>query len=464
MHIAIIGAYGSAGVASANRLLEKSGNDVEKVTLIDGGQPGGLCILRGCMPSKAVLSSSEHAHSANVDPRLDGEVQVDTSATIEHKNKYIESFAEHRGDGVKEMAENDGFELIESEAKFLDEDTIELSDGSTVKPDYTILATGSRVNIPDIDGIDSVDYLKSSDILDAKELPDSVIIIGFGTIGLEMSAYLSSAGVDVTVIEHDKKPLDIASEEFGYEVLDIYEDKFDIDIITETYEESVERTNDGGVRVNLTGDIPDKVKAEELCLFTGRNPNIEGLSLDNIGISTKEYNVKSNLRVEGTESVFAAGDVTGDRMILHIAKEQGVLAVDNILRDHKSRKLENFSSPQHIVYFCGNGKYPYARYGITGDESEEKEELITVTRYASDDGIFKLKEASMGKAKLVVNKYTGEIKGYEGLHLHSDVMVKSIQIIIENNLTVQDVPSRAYHPTTPELLDGLIRDAREELQ
>jgi dihydrolipoamide dehydrogenase len=464
MHIAVIGSYGSAGVASANHILENSQNEVDKVTLIDGGEPGGLCILRGCMPSKAVLSSAEHVHSANVDPRIRGEVQVDTPKTVEHKDNYIESFAEHRGDSVKEISRNDSFELIESKAGFLNEDTIELSNGDTIEPDYTILATGSSLNIPDINGINSVDYLKSSDILNAKELPDSVIIIGFGTIGLEMSAYLSSAGVDVTAIEHDKKPLDSASDAFGHEVLDIYEEKFDIEIITEAYEESIEKTDDDRVKVNLSGDSSDEVEADELCLFTGRNPNINGLSLDNLGISTQEYSVSSSLRVEGTESVFAAGDVTGDRMILHIAKEQGVLAVDNILRDHKSKNLKEFSSPEHIVYFCGNSKYPYARYGITGDKSEEREELITVTRDASDDGIFKLKEASMGKAKLAVNKYTGEVKGYEGLHLHSDVMVKSIQIIIENNLTVQDVPSRAYHPTTPELLDGLIREAREELQ
>jgi dihydrolipoamide dehydrogenase len=464
MHIAIIGAYGSAGAAAAKKLSGDTESEVDKVTLIDGGEPGGLCILRGCMPSKAVLSSAKASHSANKDPRVNANATIDVEKTIQHKNKYIQSFAEHRESSIVEMAEEDGVQLIEEDVKFRDENLLVTESGQQIEPDYTILATGSEVNVPDTDGIEDIDYLTSSDILQMTDLPESVIVMGFGTIGLEMSAYLASAGVDVKVVEHDKSPLDEASDDFGFEILDIYEDKFDIDIRTNTYEESIESTVNG-VKLHIDGDNGyDTLDAERLCLFTGRVPNVDNVSIENAGVSPTGDWLTDSLRVKGTDSVYAAGDVTGDRMILHIAKEQASLAVDNIIKNMNSQDENSYESPEHLVYFCGNGKYPYARFGATGDMATNDPDLVSVHRDASDDGIFNLKEASYGIAKLVVDRNTGVVKGYEGLHLHSDVMVKSMQIVIENNMDVRDIPSRAYHPTTPELMDGLIREAKDKVE
>lgn len=461
MQVAVVGAYGSAGATAAEKLSEE--NEVDQVTLIDGGRPGGLCILRGCMPSKAVLSSAKTCHSANKDPRVNANATVDVEKTIQHKNGYIQSFAKHRESSIVKLAEKDNFQLIKQNVEFKDENVLVTESGQKIEPDYTILATGSKVNVPNMDGLGDIDYLTSSDVLQMTDLPESVIIMGFGTIGLEMSAYLASAGVDVTVIEHDKSPLDKASDDFGSEIIDIYESEFDIDIRTNTYEKSIE-SMENGIKLHVDVDKQhNTLRAERLCLFTGRTPNIDNLSIEKAGVSPTGDWITDSLRVKGTDSVYAAGDVTGDRMILHIAKEQASLAVDNIVRDINSQSENLYDSPSHTVYFCGDGKYPYARFGITGDKAKEDPDLISVHREASDDGIFKLKEAPYGIAKLVLDRDTGVVKGYEGLHLHSDVMVKSMQIIIENNMDVRDIPSRAYHPTTPELIDGLIREARKEV-
>lgn len=460
MNIAILGVYGSAGVAAADRLSDHVGDDVDNLYLIDGGRPGGLCILEGCMPSKAVLSSAKHVHDAMTDPRVDGNVEVNTDKTIEDKNEHINGFAHHREQSVRSIAEKDSVELIEQDGSLEDENTIELEDGSSIDVDYSIVATGSSPNIPDIEGINDTDYLTSSDLLDMKSLPDSVAVIGFGAIGMEMSAYMASAGVDVTVVEHDESPIDNGSSDFGEELINIYTEDFDIEILTETYEQSVEQTK-SGVRLELDSG---EVHADRLCVFAGRTPNIHSLGLEDVADSLTGEWYTDNLRVDSTDSVYVAGDATGDRMILHIAKEQGVLAADNIISETQNNELQSYSSPEHIVYFTGNGKYPFSRYGVSGDKGESRDDLITVERRASSDGIFGLKNANHGIAKMVVEKNTGVIRGYEGLHLHSDVMLKTMQVLIEQEAVIGDVPSRAYHPTTPELLDGLFREATDRTE
>lgn len=460
MDIAILGVYGSAGVAAADRLSDHVGGDIDNLYLIDGGRPGGLCILEGCMPSKAVLSSAKHVHDAMTDPRVDGNVEVNTDKTIENKNEHINGFAHHREQSVKSIAEKDSVKLIEQDGNLEDENTIELEDGSSIDVDYSIVATGSSPNIPDIEGINDVDYLTSSDLLDMKSLPDSVAIIGFGAIGMEMSAYLASAGVDVTVVEHDESPIDNGSNDFGEELINIYRENFDIEILTETYEQSVEQT-ESGIRLELDSN---DVYADRLCVFAGRVANIHSLGLDNVADSLTGEWYTDKLKVDSTDSVYVAGDATGDRMILHIAKEQGVLAADNIISDIQNDGLQNYSSPEHVVYFTGNGKYPFSRYGVSGDKGKTSDDLLTIERQASSDGIFGLKNADHGIAKMVVEKDTGVVRGYEGLHLHSDVMLKTMQVLIEQEAVISDVPSRAYHPTTPELLDGLFREATDRTE
>ena len=461
MHVAIVGAYGSAGVATASELSKHIGEEINELSLIDGGQPGGLCILRGCMPSKAVLSGARHVHEANNDARVKSDATVDTLKTIKHKNKNVNAFAEHRASSVRSLAEKSGVNLIEESARFENENKLVLSDGGVINPDYTVVATGSKVNIPSLDGINEVDYLTSSDVLDMDALPDSVVVMGFGTIGIEMSAYLSTAGVDVTVIEHDELPLDEASDALSRELVDIYTDEFGINIVNNTYEEAVEKEGD---KIRVYTDSDRYFEADELCLFTGRTPNVQGLDLNTLGVKPEKDWVNDDLLVNGTDSVFVAGDATGERMILHIAKEQGHLVSNNIIKSINGSESEPYNYTEHLVYFAGNGKYPFAKYGISADSAIDEPNLEVVTRRASDDGIFKLKDAEYGVANLVVNSETGEVKGYEGLHLHSDVMVKTMQVLIENNVDVRNVPSRAYHPTTPEILDGLLRDASSKIQ
>jgi len=462
--VIVIGAYGSAGVAVAEKLLKENLD----VVLIDDGEPGGgLCILRGCMPSKEVLSAAAHRYQARKDERLKGKPpEVDMDEVIETKDKHIHSFAKHRRSAVHGMSERKNVEFINDTARIIDDTTV-LAGGEEYKADRIVIATGSSVNVPDIPGIEDTEYMTSADVLDSRSFGDTGVVMGFGTVGLEMVPYLSECGVDLTVIEHDSRPLDIADEPFGEELLDIYREDFGVDILTHTYEKELEPTKDGGVslRVEKKDGEERVIEADDLYLFTGRKPDLEGLGLESAGVEPQEGWVDDTMRAVDNQRVYVVGDANGKEPVLHIAKEQGYHAADNIIAEREGRTPRRFEFLTHRVTFTGLGVYPFARLGMTEREAKERDlDYVVATRRAENDGVFKTKDVPHGLAKLVVNADDGSVIGYQALHYHADAMAKTIQVVMELGLDVRDLPDRAYHPTTPEIIDGLFTETAEKIE
>jgi len=460
MHVMVIGAYGSAGSAVAEGLIEHVDETVGQLTLVDDGEPGGgLCILNGCMPSKEVLSAAGHRFQMRADDRLVGEPPtIDLQSVVDRKNEHIDSFAAHRRKSIHGMAEREGVEFIHATARFVDDGVVEI-DGQTYEPDYIVVATGSAPNIPDLPGIEEVDYMTSKDVLDATDLPESGVVMGFGYIGVELVPYLAEAGVDLTVIEHDERPIDEADPEFGDSLLELYREEFDIEILTNTYEQRLEST-DSGVRLHVDQDGSERaIDAEELFLFTGRRPTLGPLEVENTAIEPQEGWVDDTMQSVDDKHVFIVGDVNQKEPILHVAKEHGYLAADNILAAHAGEKLAEYHNVHHHVIFSGASVFPFGRVGHTPESAAAAGyETVSATRSAADDGVFKVKDVAHGLARLTVDRKTGTVLGYQGLHAHADSMAKTLQVIIELELDVRELPDRAYHPTLPEILDGLFRE------
>lgn len=459
IHVVVIGAYGSAGVAAAEGLASETvdGEPVQ-VTMIDHGDPGGgLCILRGCMPSKEVLSAGAHRFQARHDDRLHGTPEVDLERVVERKNDNVLGFAEHRRAAVHGLADEENVEFIHDTAEVLDAHTIRTG-GRTIDADYLVVATGSSVNIPDLPGIDDVDVWTSADVLEATAFPDSGVVMGFGYIGLELAPYLAEAGsCSLTIVEHDERPLDEGDPEFGDAILDIYEE-FDLEVVTNTYEQRIEST-DEGVRVHLedVDGTERAIEGEALFAFTGRQPDLPA-GLDGI-VDPRPGWVDATMRATDVPHVYVVGDANGREQVLHVAKKEGSTAAANILADARSAPIKEYHPVHHHVIFSGLGVYPYARVGHSRLAAEKAGiEFVHVTREAADDGVFKTKDVPEGRASLVVGT-DGTVLGYQGLHYHADVMAKTMQLAVEMELDVREIPDRAYHPTTPEIIDGLIRDA-----
>jgi len=464
-HVVIIGAYGSAGAAVAGELADEDGIEL---TLIDDGDPGGgLCILKGCMPSKEVLSAGAHRFQARHDERLDGPVpDVNLEAVVERKDDNTLGWAGHRREGVHELAEREDVTFVHETAEFVDDHTVRAG-GETYEADYVVIATGSTVNIPDTPGIEEVGYMTSADVLDATEFPETGIVMGFGYIGMEMVPYLAEAGgMELTVVEHDDRPIDEADPAFGDAALDIYRNNWEIDIPTNCYEQELEPTDDGGVRltVEFEGGHEEEYEADQLFCFTGRRPTLSGLGLENTSISAEGEWVRETMQTADLDHVYAVGDVNGKEPILHVAKEQGFTAAENILRQEAEAEPQIYENVHHHVIFSGLGVYPFARVGHNEQSARAAGyDVVTASRQASDDGVFKSKDVSEGLSKLVVDAADGTVLGWQGMHYHADSFAKTLQIVVELGLDVREIPDRAYHPTLPENLDGLVRDCVAQL-
>jgi dihydrolipoamide dehydrogenase len=304
-----------------------------------------------------------------------------------------------------------------------------------------------------------------------------------------MVPYLSeAAGMDLTVIEHDDYPLDEADEAFRETILDLYREEFDVTVLTNTHEQSVEPTGDGpeddgggGVRLHVTrrglsgsgatggssdesDGVHETVEADQLFLFTGRRPAVENLGLEHTGLDPGPEWVRDTMQASDDDRIFVVGDANGREPILHVAKEQGMVAAENVLRHRDGEKLREYHNIHHHVIFSGLGVYPYARVGTSESAlAAEDRDYVAVSRQASSDGVFKTKNVPKGLAKLVVDAEDGTVLGYQGLHYQADTMAKTMQVVAETGMDVREIPDRAYHPTTPEILDGLFRDAKAEL-
>ncbi len=169
------------------------------------------------------------------------------------------------------------------------------------------------------------------------------------------------------------------------------------------------------------------------------------------------------MQARDDERVFVVGDVNGKEPILHVAKEQGFTAAANIRAHRSDDPLETYENVHHHVVFSGLGVLPYARVGHSAESARDAGlDHVVATREASSDGVFKSKNVADGLGRVVVGT-DGTVLGWQGLHYHADAMAKTMQVAVEMGLDVRDLPDRAYHPTTPEIIDSLLRAATAEL-
>ena len=158
------------------------------------------------------------------------------------------------------------------------------------------------------------------------------------------------------------------------------------------------------------------------------------------------------------------GDVTAKGRHINRAKEPGYVAADNSLAHPAGEPMTPYENIHSHVVVAGASVYPFARVGHTPDTAREAgHTVVTATRRAADDGVFTVKDIPYGLARLAVDGDDGTVLGYQGLHAHADTMAKTMQVLVENELDVREVPDRSYHPTLPELLDGLLRETASQL-
>lgn len=326
--LCVIGA-GSAGYAAAAtaRSLGRS------VVIAESRAPlGGLCILRGCMPSKTLLRSAE---VANVIERASEfgiaapPPRVDFAAVMARKRRIIGDFAAYRIEGIER------FPLIRGDVRFTSASSIAVDD-EAVTADRFIVATGSVADVPPISGLESAGYVTSDEVLELESLPHSVIVLGGGPIAVELAQYLQRLGCRVTMLQRSRTLLSGEDADIGAALRSALEAE-GIAISTGVALRAVERSDRRKRVIYESEGDTRSADAEEIFVALGRRPNVDGLRLDLAGVDHSLAGIDVDARLQTSNpKIYAAGDViAGSTQLVHVAVNEGQIAARNALAGEK---------------------------------------------------------------------------------------------------------------------------------
>ncbi len=454
---------GSAGFNAA-RVAADLG---KSVAIVDGAKElGGLCILRGCMPSKTLLHAAEllhHARHSKIFGLRIPKAEVDMKALHAWKKHVIADFAGYR---AKAMASG-RYTVIRSQAKFLDAHTVELDDGTTVTAKKILIATGSRASVPPVPGLAETPHWISDDVLDLDFIPKSVIVLGGGIVACELAQFLNRIGSRVTLIQRSPNILKDHSSAASEVVQKAFRDE-GIDLHTDTKLEKIAANPKGGVSVTFTSDGKRLVRrAEHLFNALGREPNIDDLDLAAAGVKVTDSGRIAVNRWQQTSQphIYAGGDVCGPHDIVHLAVAQGELAARHAFftpAKRKTLKPLNHDLLLNVVFTDP----PLATIGRQEDELKEAGVKYLVASYPFDDhGKSILMHQLRGYVKVLAAPKTGRILGAEIVGVGASDLIHCFSGPLAMKATVFDLLKAPwYHPTLAEILTYPLEEIADQIK
>ncbi len=441
--VAIVGG-GSGGYAAART----AANAKLKTVVIEGGEEvGGLCILRGCMPTKALLYASDVlqlARKAEVWGLKIPKVSFDFAKVMARKNLLIKEFADYRHGQLK----NGKFHFIRAKAKFTSPHTLALDNGKSVTVKSIVLSTGSTIAPSPLPQLKQVGCLTSDDALSLKKLPKSLIVLGGGAVAVEFAQFFQRFDVKVTLVqrsEHlvrdfDTDAGDTLAKVFRREEMSVYSCTRLIDAAKNGKSKCVSFEHEGKIK---------RVSAEEIFFALGRIPNTASLDLEKAGVTTDYGRIATNPQMQTTAPhIYAAGDCTGPHEIVHIAIQQGEIAAHNIAHPHKKKSID-YRLLTNIVFTDPQ----IASVGLTEKKAQAKNIPYLIASYPfADHGKSLIMEAKDGFVKLLANPKSGEIIGGSCVGPSASELIHEIIAAMHKQMTVHELAAMPhYHPTLAEI-------------
>jgi dihydrolipoamide dehydrogenase len=323
---AIVLGAGPAGEVCAGRLADAGW----RVVIAEAHLVGGECSYYACMPSKALLRPAGVLAEASRIPGVpvDADSELDPAAVLTRRDEVI-----HGGDDSGQLPWLQGrrIELFRGVARFLGEREVAVGEATLRAERAIVVATGSRAAMPPIPGLDGVRAWNNRDATTAERVPASMIVLGGGPVGSELSQAWASLGTKVTLIEGGPRLLSREEPFAGEQVAAALRERFAADVRLGAQAESV-RAGGAGVIVELSGG--EELAAEELLVAIGRVPSSEDLGLDAAGVETDEHGfleTDARMQVGEREWLYAIGDVNGRALFTHAGKYQAWIAAENLL-------------------------------------------------------------------------------------------------------------------------------------
>ncbi|MBZ9629501.1 dihydrolipoyl dehydrogenase [Salegentibacter sp. LM13S] len=422
-----------------------------KVTLIDPEvNPGGVCLYRGCIPSKALLhlaKTKEEAMQASKWGMKFEEPKIDIKKVASWKEKVVKKLTE----GLGQLSKARNIEYIQGKAKFTGKNELEVTDnkGETSNLSFkkVIIATGSSaLGLPGLE-IDHEKIWDATDALELKEIPKKMLVVGGGYIGLELGSVYAALGTKVSIAEMTPGFLPGTDRD----LVEVFKKNEPFkDVFFETKVEKVKITKKG-VKVSLKGKKEEQSKKFDCVLVAvGRKPNTQNLGLKELGISANE---KGFLEVDDKrrtklDHVFAIGDITGEPMLAHKASHEGRIAAEVIAGkkgaayDPKVIPAIVFTNPE--LAWCG----------LTEEEAKEKNKNVKVVKFPwSASGRAVAIGENAGLTKLLIDKETEVILGGAVAGKNAGSLIPEIALAIEMGSTASDLSLTIHpHPTLSETI------------
>ncbi|MGD0812895.1 MAG: NAD(P)/FAD-dependent oxidoreductase [Verrucomicrobiota bacterium] len=446
--VAVVGG-GSAGFAAARAAAAAGLNTV----MVEGARAlGGLCILRGCMPSKALLYAAEVLHLARCSSiwglRIP-EPGFNFSAVMARKHAMVEDFAKYR----RHELCNGEFKLLRARASFVDAHTLALAGVSgraakSLKAKHFIICTGSMVVPPPLPGLAEAGFLTSDEALALRRLPKSLIVLGGGPVAVELAQFFCRFGVGVTLIQRSPHLLRDCDPDAARE-LEKALVREGMRLFTGTkLMGAFHKGREKGVIFQFRKQTK-RVAAREILLALGRVPATAGLGLEQIGVRMDSGRIATNAFMQtNLPHIYAAGDCTGPHQIVHIGIEQGEIAARNITHPGRKQAMDDrlqcsvvFSDPQ--VAMVGLTEWQAAQSNIP---------YLAASHPFNDHGKAMIMEAKHGFVKLIARPGTGEILGGACVGPLAGELIHEIIAAMHGRMTVGELAAMPhYHPTLAEI-------------
>jgi len=444
---------GSGGYAAA-RTAHSAGL---RVAVIDGApELGGLCILRGCMPSKTLIESANrqlhirHAAEFGLKATSHG---VDVRTIRDRKRTLIADFASYR----QGQLEDGRFVLYRGHARFVDAHTVEVlpRDGTSsfqATARSFCIATGSEVMVPNVPDLAETGYWTSDDVLDAESLPKSIAVLGGGAIALEMAHYLEAMGCAVTLLQRNTQLLTGLDRECSDVIAKAYAER-EMKVHLGTHLSHVS-SHEGRKRIEFTESGHTRaILVDEILLAMGRQPATSGLNLDAAKVALHKTKIIVNDRMQTSQPhIFAAGDVCSPLDVVHIAIQQGETAARNAAALIQGNAAEETIDYRLTLF----GVFSHPQVAVVGATTEKLKAQNTPFLEASypfnDHGKSMVMGETAGFVKMLAHKETGEILGACVVGPEATELIHEIVIAMNFRATVQQfmaIPH--YHPTLSEI-------------
>ena len=453
--VIVIGA-GPGGYVAAIRAAQLG----QKTAIIDKQWMGGVCLNVGCIPSKALLKNAEVAHTLRERGREFGfsfeNLTLDFGVAVKRSRQVSNRLVK----GIGFLMKKNKIDVHMGVATLTKPDTVRVAaengNESILSAKNIIVATGASAMVPPawkVDGEKIVTYLEA---ITQEKLPESVVIIGSGAIGVEFATVWNSYGVDVTIVEMLPRIVPMEDEEVSAELAKAFK-KRKIKMLTEHKVEAVEAVGDG-VKVTVSaGGEETVIEAEQALVAIGFRPNSANIGLEEVGVQISErgfveIDEKMATNIPG---IWAIGDITGKLMLAHVGSAMGIVAAEAIVGEETTPL--NYEMMPRATY-C---QPQVASFGITEAQARERGHEIKVSRFPFQANGKALGLGDyVGWVKLVVDEKYGEILGAHMIGPEVTELLPELTLAQMMELTPAEIARNVHaHPTLSEVLMEAAHDA-----